>query len=333
MIAFIGFTGTISTFLGTAFMAGAIPYMFWTGLRKNKLKWLVLISAAWMLGAFLNVLYTQTVIESQVQSGMISTHSYGFPDGGILLYPAWLWSAFSMSFDYFLNIALPVPVFMKILTPVVIILSVPGLIWLFRIDRQRAVLLLLPILMIIALATLHLLPLIQRFSTAVIWILPLLTMLLFTYLREKVSFLKPWMTNVLIVLLILPNTLALIAGIFTLPADFDPTEKLLAAVKADLEPGQMILVHPRAYLQMEYYAPKAGIDDFYILENETTPEMVKAKLEELNPEEAWLIVTNVLEYPSAVTVEEYDDIFGERAEIKKEHRLTQDTYAILYKFE
>ena len=68
------------------------------------------------------------------------------------------------------------------------------------------------------------------------------------------------------------------------------------------------------------------------MHSETTPEELTAKLDNMNLDEAWFVVANILEYPSKLTVESFMEVFDQQAEEVKRIALTEDTFAVLYDF-
>ena len=331
LVGLIGGFGTFSSLICTAFLAGAVPYLFWTASKENKKLNLVLTSSLWILGGVLTVLYTLMALDPTVKDAMGDTHAYGFPPSSIAEFPLWVWSSFYEVMFYFLAITFPIP-FINIISTLLLILGLLGIYALLKKDLKRGVLLALFIAMNFSLALLYILPLTSRYGPATFWVFIIFAMYGLAFLREKVPFIKKWLVYSIAIILALPSFLMATLGLLGLPNDFDPTEKLLVEIKKELQPEQQILVHPRAYLQIDYYAPKNGFDDYYIMHSETTPEELTAKLDNMDLDEAWFVVANILEYPSKLTVESFMEVFDQQAEEVKRIALTEDTFAVLYDF-
>ncbi|PPK87359.1 dolichyl-phosphate-mannose-protein mannosyltransferase [Neolewinella xylanilytica] len=330
-IGIVGGIGTFSSLICTAFLVGAVPYLFWTrsaAIPKGKP---LLIAGLWIAGALATIGYTQFALDPAVKSAMADAHAYGFPSGGLLAYPAWLVNALYDTLYYFLAINLPLPGF-NYLTAALMVLAAIGAYALLRKDPRRGVLLLLFIAMDVALATLYLLPLTSRYGPATFWVFFLFAMYGLDFFREQVPVAPKWLAYGLAILLALPNFTLAAAGLVGLPQEIDPVEQLISEIQRDYQEGQQVLVHPRAYLQMDYYAPQAGLTDYYILHAETTPERLTATLDSLAPTEAWFVVTNVLDYPSELSDAAVREVFEARAEAVRRIELTPDTYAVLYHF-
>jgi len=323
--------GAFSSLICTAFMAGAIPYLFWTASKEIKRSNLIVTSGLWVLGAVFTVLYTQFALDSVVKDAMGSTHSYGFPPGSITEFPAWVWNSFHEVMYYFLAINLPIP-FISIIATLLLVFGLVGIYSLLKKDFKRGILLALFIAMNFSLAVLFILPLTSRYGPATFWVFLIFAMYGLAFLQERISFVKKWLVYGIAIILALPSVLMATLGLLGLPNDIDPTEKLLVEIKKELRPDQEILVHPRAYLQMDYYAPKNGMDDYYVMHSETTPSKLNAKLDNMDLDQAWFVVTNILEYPSELTVELFLETFDQQAKEVKRIALTEDTFAILYDF-
>lgn len=331
VIGLIGGFGTFSSLICTAFLAGALPYLFWTASKEIKKSNLVLTSSLWVLGAIFTVLYTQLALDPSVKEAMDGTHSYGFPPGSIAEFPLWIWSSFYEVMYYLLAIALPIP-FINIISSLILVLALLGIYALLKKDLKRGVLLALFIAMNFSLAVLFILPLTSRYGPATFWVFLIFAMYGLEFLREKISFVKKWLVYTIAIILALPSFLMAALGLLGLPNDIDPTEKLLVEINKERKSDQEILVHPRAYLQMEYYAPKNNFEDYYIMNAENTSSKLTAKLDDMDLDEAWFVVTNVLEYPSELTVESFIEVFDQQAKEVNRITLTEDTFAILYDF-
>lgn len=331
VIGLIGGFGTFSSLICTAFLAGAIPYLFWTAAKENKKSNLIVISILWGLGAILTVAYTQLALDPSVKEAMDGTHAYGFPPTNLTEFPLWFLSSFYEVMLYFLSITFPIP-FINIISILLLVLSVLGIYALIKKDLKRGVLLALFIVMNFSLAIFYILPLTSRYGPATFWVFVIFAMYGLAFLQEKISFIKKWVVYGIAIILALPSFLIGTLGLLGLPNDFDPTDKLLAEIKKELQTEQQILVHPRAYLQMDYYGPKKGFDDYYIMHSERTPEELTSKLDKMSLDEAWFVVTNILEYPSELTVESFLEVFDQKAKEVKRITLTPDTFAVLYDF-
>ena len=330
-IGVIGGVGTFSSLICTAFLVGAVPYLFWTRSPDTPRGKLVMIAVLWIAGALATILYTQLALDPTVKAAMAEAHGYGFPSGGLLAYPGWLLGALYDTLYYLLVITLPLPGF-NLITGALLAFAGIGMYALLRKDLRRGGLLLLFIAMDVALATLYILPLISRYGPATFWVLVIFAMYGLDFLRERIPAFPRWLVYGLAIVLALPNFAMAALGVFGLPREIDPVEQLLSEMQGDYRAGQHVLVHPKAYLHIDYYAPKAGIDDYYILHEETTPERLEAKLDSLAPTEAWFVVTNVLNYPSVLTDEDVRKVIEARAEAVQRIDLTPDTYAVLYRF-
>ncbi len=147
---------------------------------------------------------------------------------------------------------------------------------------------------------------------------------------------KPWMAHTVAIILILPSLLIVLLGIGTLPLIVEPGREALMIIKENRQPGDVIYVHADGDLQMEYYAPRVGIDD-YILgspQSLSSAEAYRADLDQLDGRAWYLFIGIRPEMNPILSTENIRDIVGSEGTLIREYTWTTGypTYLNLYDF-
>lgn len=226
------------------------------------------IALCWAVACALGAWYAKFVISSTSNNAMTNYWSRGFsPLDSFTDYLLWVPKSLFKELSFFLTAWMEFSVsFIKSIAAALLILSVPGLVFLARKYALITIILFAPLTIAIILATARVLPFDSRVAVYATWPLLISGIAGITALQNWFpSLLKPALSTALGLMIALPIVIITIA----LPSERPPlnaqsAQPLLKELKKQLQPGDKLYVYYRARHAMKFYGSKEGITDYIV---------------------------------------------------------------------
>lgn len=271
LIAVVGIVLISASFSAIAIAPFVLAIVFIRLLRKqihlSKAPFFT-IAFCWAMACVWGAWYAKFVISSTVNNAMTDYWSRGFsPLNSVTDYLLWIPETLFKELSFFLTawMKFTVPLITSI-AAALLILSVPGIIFLVRKYALVTVILFAPLLMAILLATARVLPFENRVAVYATWPLLISGIAGITALQSWFSsVLKPALSTALGLMIALPIVIITVA----LPSERPPlngqsAQPLLKELKKQLQPGDKLYVYYRARHAMKFYGPQEGISDYIV---------------------------------------------------------------------
>ncbi len=169
LLAFFGGIGILSCFPAiplSLFLLALLGIYFYKTTTAYSKRYLIIIGCIWLMAALLNTYYSQTVIGGTVKSDMSAHWREGFPPtSNFLDYVLWFPNKILRELTFFNGWWFGEQIqVISILSLALLILSLPGIIYLVKKDLYKTLILFSPLLIALALAALRLMPFANRVS-------------------------------------------------------------------------------------------------------------------------------------------------------------------------
>lgn len=222
-----------------------------------------IITICWAIACALSAWYAKFVISNTVNEAMTGYWSRGFaPVNSFTNYLLWIPTTLFKEFSYFLTAWMEDTVpFITLIALSLLILSMPGIIFLARKYGSAILVLFAPFVVAILLATFRVLPFDGRVAIYATWPFVISGIAGIAALSEWLPFLsRPAISTAISLLIAAP----VICITVVLPSERPPfnaqsAQPLLKELKKQLQPGDKLYVYYRARHAMHFYGPKEGI--------------------------------------------------------------------------
>ncbi|ULQ51318.1 hypothetical protein [Flavihumibacter fluvii] len=269
LISGIGFL-LISTSLPAIVIAPFLLSIIFIRLIKKQIfltnNHFFIISFCWAIACAWGAWYAKFVISGKVNGAMSDYWSRGFaPLESIRGYFNWVYMTFTTEFSYFLTFWMQdsVPL-ITIVSKVLLLLSIPGLIFLAKKYTAATLLLFSPLLVALFLATARILPFDNRVAIYATWPFIISGIAGIIALQNWLPILfRPVVSTVLSLIIALPIILITIV----LPSEHPPfnaqsSQPVLRELKKQLQPGDILYVYYKSRHALHFYGPKEGITNY-----------------------------------------------------------------------
>lgn len=224
------------------------------------------ITTIWALSCLLLTGYAKFIISTDVQQAMSDYWSRGFAPltglGDFLLWiPQTIQKELTYSLAWFSAEILPQTGY---ISWALLLLSIPGLIYLFKKNKEATVILLSPLIAALLLAIFRVLPFDGRVSIYATWPIIICGM-------AGIAALRHWFPRVFSVPVTTISTLVIALPIGLLIIGFAPmrppyngqsAQPVLKELKKQMQPGDVLYVYFKSKYAMRFYGPKEGITDY-----------------------------------------------------------------------
>lgn len=272
LIAGLGFLLIISS-LPAIVIATFLLSMLLLMLRKIKIgiskQYFFIIALCWVVACALGALYAKFVISENVQGAMSAYWSRGFaPLDNVSGYLQWTYNTLVRELSFLLTFwtYLSVPQ-ITLIAKVLLLLSIPGILFLVRNYRLTTLMLFCPFIIAIVLATARILPFSDRVAVYATW--PFIISGI-----AGISALQNWLPQLFkpVVSTALGLVIALSIIFITLflpsserpPSNAQSSQPVLRELKKQMQPGDILFVYYRARHAVKFYGPREGITDYIV---------------------------------------------------------------------
>ena len=269
LIVGLGFILIVSSFPAIVIAPFVLSIIFMGLLKKNvtiSKKYLLIISISWAIACAWGVWYAKFVISGKVGGAMSAYWSRGFaPLESFGSYIKWIYMTLTDELSYFLTFWMTdvVPQ-ITIVSKVLLLLSIPGIVFLAKKYKVATLLLFSPLLVALFLATAKILPFDNRVSIYATWPVIISGIAGISALQNWLPVLfRPVVSSTVSLFIALPIILITIV----LPSEHPPfngqsSQPVLKELKKQLLPGDILYVYFKARHAIHFYGPKEGITNY-----------------------------------------------------------------------
>jgi hypothetical protein len=269
LIAGLGFILIVSSLPAIVIAPVVLSIIFVLLLKKDiplSKKYFLIISISWAIACAWAVYYAKFVISAKVSGAMSAYWSEGFaPLEGFGNYFKWIYITLADELSYFLTFWMTdvIPQ-ITIVSKVLLLLSIPGIIFLAKKYKAATLLLFSPLLVALLLATARILPFDNRVSIYATWPFIVSGIAGVAALENWLPLLlRPAVSTALKFCVALPILLITIV----LPSEHPPfnaqsSQPVLQELKKQLQPGDILYVYFKARHAVHFYGPKEGITSY-----------------------------------------------------------------------
>ncbi|MFZ1306447.1 MAG: hypothetical protein WAR80_11445 [Ferruginibacter sp.] len=265
-IAGVGFIFILSSFSAMViapFVLGVVLLPLWKKRIDLPKRYFFIIAGCWAIACALAAWYAKFVISSTVNEAMTGYWSRGFAPlhsftGYLLWIPKTLFTELSFFLSAWMEYAVPS---ITLIAATLLILSIPGIIFLAKKYGSATLILFAPTLAAIVLATFRVLPFDTRVAVYATWPFVISGIAGIASLNAWLPFLfRPALSIALSLLIAFP----IICITIIFPSERPPfnaqsAQPLLKELKKKLQPGDKLYVYYRGRHAMHFYGPKEGI--------------------------------------------------------------------------
>lgn len=226
------------------------------------------VAISWALACLLVAYHAKFVIAKEVQQAMSGYWSVGFaplvsPGDFMLWLPQSIYRECSFFLIGWMDEYLPA---LRYLSLALLVLAVPGVVFLIRKSRLRSFILFVPLLTALLLAVLHLLPFFGRVSIYATWPVLIGGMAGIAALQQRFHRLfTPVIVRVTVAVIGIPIlTLPLVHKEAKPPYNAQSAQPVLRALKKQMQPGDVLYVYFKARHALHFYGPEEGITEYRI---------------------------------------------------------------------
>jgi hypothetical protein len=269
LIAGLGFVLIISSLPAIVIAPVLLGIIFIQLMKKQAAitkKHFFIITFCWAIACAWGAWYAKFVISSKVNGAMSAYWSRGFaPLESIGSYLKWIYITLTDELSYFLTFWMTdvVPE-INIVPKILLLLSIPGIIFLARKYKAACLLLFSPLLVALFLATVKILPFDNRVGIYATWPLIVSGIAGINALQNWLPLLfRPVVGGTVSLLIALPIVIITIA----LPSEHPPfnaqsSQPVLRELKKQLQPGDILYVYFKSRHSLHFYGPKEGITNY-----------------------------------------------------------------------
>ncbi|WP_258098603.1 ArnT family glycosyltransferase [Marinoscillum pacificum] len=325
----IGFLGASASFPASVFVM-ALTAIFFLKMKEVPISKYLPLVALWLVGGIWNIVYAKFIISPDVAIAMAAHHSKILPPTGVIEYILFFPKQLTLNLGDFLTVIganNPIVVTRSI---ILLLLSLITLYALIKHKRFDFFILSLPVIMMIGLVGFYILPMGGRMAYYGLWPFLLLPLIGLAFLQTKTRWARPWLTNTIAMMLVIPSVMIVILGVSSLPIESEPVKKMLSYYNEHKQHGDALYVLGSGDLYMSYYGPKYGIRDYILgtYEYTITAEEYAKDLEPLKGKHrVWFLFTGYRpEMNPTLSVEEIKDIMIKEAELLEEKHFESAGY-------
>ncbi len=269
LIAGGGFLAIISS-LPAVVIAPFLLSILFTMLVKNQIniskKYFFSIALFWVASCAWGVWYAQFVISETVQEAMTGYWNRGFaPSQNVSDYFEWIYVTIAKELSFFLTawMEFTVPQ-ITLISKVLLLLSIPGIIFLVRQQAIATLIFFSPVLIAIFLATARILPFDGRVAIYASWPFIISGLAGVTALQYWLPLLfRPVVALAVSMMIALPIILLTIMS----PAERPPfngqsSQPVIRKLKEQLQPGDILYVYFKARHALNFYGPKESVTNY-----------------------------------------------------------------------
>jgi hypothetical protein len=300
-----------------------------------------LIACCWGIACLLLTLYAKYVISSTVQDAMSNYWKRGFlPLDNIVGTLSWIPYTLNKELGFFLTFWMidTVPA-IKYISLALVILSLPGLVYLFQKHKSVTIILFSPLCTAILLATFKVLPFDTRVALYATW------PLLFSGIAG-IQALQQWIPKLFTptVSAVTGLGIALPIALITIlkpserpPFQGQPTQLVLHELKKQMQPGDILFVYFKTRHALNFYGPAEGVTQYRIGGNYKTIEPHLRQLDSLKGNKrVWFMYSQWTEtqtFPDSIKTYLGKVIGKEIGRIPDPHGGTEDLEAAAYLYD
>ena len=325
----IGFLGASASFPASVFVL-AITSILFLKRKEIPLRSYMPMFILWLLGGVWNIIYAKFIISPEVAIAMSEHHSNMFPPSKVMEYLLFLPKQIILGLGDFLTVIGSNNPMIVLLCIIILLLSSISFYPIIKHKRIDLFILVLPFIVMIGLVGFYILPMVGRTAYYGLWPFLLLPMISLSILEKNFSWAKPWLTNAVAVIIVLPSVLVIVLGISSLPIESEPVKKMLTYYNEHKQAGDVLYVQGSGDLYMHYYGPKYGIQD-YILGQYDYTISTGAYLKDLEQlkgnKRVWFLFTGFRpEMNPTLSPKDIQDIFSGEAELIEEKHFESAGY-------
>jgi len=251
-------------------IAPFVLIIIFIGIYKKNIsiskKYFLIISICWALACIWGAYYAKFVISGKVSGAMSAYWSRGFaPLDSFGGYLKWIYKTLADELSYFLtfwmtDVVPPITIVSKIL----LLLSIPGIIFLSKKYKAATLILFSPLLVALFLSTARILPFDNRVSIYATWPFIISGIAGIAALHNWLPLLfRTVVSSTVSLLIALPIILITIVK----PSERPPfngqsSQPVLRELKKQLQPGDILYVYFKARHALHFYGPKVGITNY-----------------------------------------------------------------------
>lgn len=248
-------------------------------------KHFIIVTLSWAIACLLLSGYAKFIISTDVQQAMSDYWSGGFApltsvSDFFLWIPQRIHKELTYSLAWFSAYMLPQTGYVAW---ALMLLSIPGLIYLFRQNKSTTVVLFAPLVTVLLLAIFRVLPFDGRVSIYATWPLIITGMAGIAALRQWVpQMFPPAVSTVVALVIALPIGVLIIA--FTPmrpPYNGQSAQPILRELKKQMQPGDILYVYFKSRYALRFYGPKEGITEYVAGKNHKTIEPLLRDIDSL----------------------------------------------------
>ena len=269
LIAGLGFISIVSSFPSIVIAPFLLCVIFTRVIKKQfaiSYRYLFIIACSWAIACAWGAWYAKFVISGKVNGAMSGYWSRGFaPLESIGDYVQWIYLTLIKELNFLLTawMQFTVPQ-ITLIAKVLLILSIPGIIFLVKKYSVAVLLLFSPLLIALFLATVRILPFDSRVAIYATW--PLIIGGI-----SGISALRSWMPLIfrsevstsLSYIIALPIIfITLVSPGERPPFNGQSSQPVLKELKKQLQPGDILYVYFKSRHAMHFYGPKEGIANY-----------------------------------------------------------------------
>jgi len=304
-------------------------------------KYLIWISIIWITSVVLLVSYSQIAVGNTVKSAMTeywANSNNGFPPkSGLLNYISWFPSKLLEELTFFNGWWFGSQIkFISILSLVLVVLSIPGLIYLAKKSTYKTLILFSPLLIALFLAIFRIMPFANRVSLYASFPFLITGIAAFQVLKE-------WKPRIFYPVIMA----AFVLGISFIPMVYliksnpplyaQPTQLILKELKKEMQPGDILFVYHKARHAVRFYGPREGITSCQIAKSHDDIESYLREIDSLRGNKrVWFFYTQwTEEQPFPDSIKKYmGNVIGrEIGQIKDPYGCTEDLEAAAYLYD
>ena len=243
------------------------------------------IASCWALACLLSAVYVKFVISQTVQDAMSAYWSRGFAVAtSVTGYFVWIYETVRRELSFFLTFWMEFSApFIRIVADVLLLLSIPGIIFLIKKYSSAILILFSPFIIALLLATFKILPFDSRVAVYATWPFIISGMAGICALQQWLPFLfKPVIASALGFIIALPVIFITVV----LPTERPPfhgqsSQPVLHELKKQLQPGDILFVYFKARHALNFYGVKEGITNYKVGGNYNNIEQQLRQLDSL----------------------------------------------------
>lgn len=292
--AFVGLLSCFQAVPIAAFIAMLTGYKLFKENRLAELKTVTAMLVAGLIASLITVWFALNY-NTGVRSEMTEYWQRGFPSGNVFEYLLWFPTKLYKELAFFIGWYMyDLMLAVRITTLALLILSIPGIVYLKRKNGWQVTILFSTIIIALLLAITHQYPFTERISfyASFVWIISGMAGLQALATWIPVKAVKYSTATMAVLFGIVASLHMLLVPLLRPPYYAQPMQPVLKELKKKIQPGDVVYVYPKARWALQFYGPKEGLINYQVQKSDGTLNSLLRDADKLRGKKrVWFIFT------------------------------------------